>query len=313
MSRFCASGGGSAVDGASPIAKAKAMPQGCGSICPASDALCIAGFKTGWRLWPPTRASCSGRWLRRPGEFWLDLEISHKGGNQVRTWQKSLKSLTSSHMNTSQDRTVQNTVKSWTEDSWPCYMYFLFFTLGLLTLIHVFSTVGIFTRNFHPEMPRNFHPVFYTLGIFALNFHPEFSPWEFSPWIFTLRSFAQNFHPVFFTLRLFTLRCLFFTLGLLTLIHVFFTVGIFTLNFHPGNLHPEFSPGIFTPRWILPYFVRFCPATYSYGWKLGISMFFARFWPEEDSWPCYCYMYFSPWDVYFSPWDFWPWYMYFPP
>ena len=29
----------------------------CGPICPASDALCIAGFKTGWRLWPPTRAS----------------------------------------------------------------------------------------------------------------------------------------------------------------------------------------------------------------------------------------------------------------
>ena len=27
-----------------PIAKAKAMPQGCGSICPASDALCIAGL-----------------------------------------------------------------------------------------------------------------------------------------------------------------------------------------------------------------------------------------------------------------------------
>ena len=26
----------------------------CGPICPASDALCIAGFKTGWRLWPPT-------------------------------------------------------------------------------------------------------------------------------------------------------------------------------------------------------------------------------------------------------------------
>ena len=62
----------------------------------------------------------------------------------------------------------------------------LFFTLGLLTLIHVFFTVEIFTRNFHPEMPRNFHPVFYTLGIFTLNFHPgnfhpEFSPWEFSP------------------------------------------------------------------------------------------------------------------------------------
>ena len=32
----------------------------CGSICPASDALCIAGFKTGWRLWPPTRASFPG-------------------------------------------------------------------------------------------------------------------------------------------------------------------------------------------------------------------------------------------------------------
>ena len=28
----------------------------CGSICPASDALCIAGFKTGW----PTRASFAG-------------------------------------------------------------------------------------------------------------------------------------------------------------------------------------------------------------------------------------------------------------
>ena len=40
----------------------------CGSICPASDALCIAGFKTGWRLWPPARASCSGWWLRRPGD-----------------------------------------------------------------------------------------------------------------------------------------------------------------------------------------------------------------------------------------------------
>ena len=33
----------------------------CGPICPASDALCIAGFKTGWRLWPPTRASFLGR------------------------------------------------------------------------------------------------------------------------------------------------------------------------------------------------------------------------------------------------------------
>ena len=33
----------------------------CGPICPASDALCIAGFKTGWRLWPPTRASFPGR------------------------------------------------------------------------------------------------------------------------------------------------------------------------------------------------------------------------------------------------------------
>ena len=32
-----------------PIAKAKATPHACGSICPASDALCIAGFK-GWRL-----------------------------------------------------------------------------------------------------------------------------------------------------------------------------------------------------------------------------------------------------------------------
>ena len=33
----------------------------CGPICPASDAFCIAGFKTGWRLWPPTRASFPGR------------------------------------------------------------------------------------------------------------------------------------------------------------------------------------------------------------------------------------------------------------
>ena len=33
----------------------------CGPICPASDALCIAGFKIGWRLWPPTRASFPGR------------------------------------------------------------------------------------------------------------------------------------------------------------------------------------------------------------------------------------------------------------
>ena len=33
----------------------------CGPICPASDALCIAGFKTGWRLRPPTRASFPGR------------------------------------------------------------------------------------------------------------------------------------------------------------------------------------------------------------------------------------------------------------
>ena len=34
----------------------------CGPICPASDALCIAGFKKkGWRLWPPTRASFPGR------------------------------------------------------------------------------------------------------------------------------------------------------------------------------------------------------------------------------------------------------------
>ena len=33
----------------------------CGPICPASDALCIAGFKTGWSLWPPTRASFPGR------------------------------------------------------------------------------------------------------------------------------------------------------------------------------------------------------------------------------------------------------------
>ena len=47
-----------------PIAKAKAMPQGCSSICPASDALCIAGFKTGWRLWPPTRAISPGRGSR---------------------------------------------------------------------------------------------------------------------------------------------------------------------------------------------------------------------------------------------------------
>ena len=29
----------------------------CGPICPASDSLCIAGFKTGWRLWPPTRGA----------------------------------------------------------------------------------------------------------------------------------------------------------------------------------------------------------------------------------------------------------------
>ena len=36
----------------------------CGSICPASDALCIAGFKTGWRLWPPTRAISPGRGSR---------------------------------------------------------------------------------------------------------------------------------------------------------------------------------------------------------------------------------------------------------
>ena len=32
----------------------------CGPICPASDALCIAGFKTGWRLWPPTRVIILG-------------------------------------------------------------------------------------------------------------------------------------------------------------------------------------------------------------------------------------------------------------
>ena len=50
-----------------PIAKAKAMPQGCGSICPASDAFCIAGFRTGWRLWPPTRVSIPGRGHRASG------------------------------------------------------------------------------------------------------------------------------------------------------------------------------------------------------------------------------------------------------
>ena len=107
------------------------------------------------------------------------------------------------------------------EDSWPCYMYFS----------HVFSTVGIFTRNFHPEFspwdaseisPRILHPG---------NFHAEFSPWEFSPRIFTLRIFTQNFHPVFFTLGLFTLRCLFFTLGLLTLIRLCFCVCFFVFVF----------------------------------------------------------------------------------
>ena len=55
----------------------------------------------------------------------LDIEIFQRGSIwnslQVRTWQKTLKSLTSSHMNTSQDRTVQNTVKSWT-----CRPYVIF-------------------------------------------------------------------------------------------------------------------------------------------------------------------------------------------
>ena len=54
-SRFCASGGGT---WRLPIAKAKAMPQGCGSICPASDALCIAGFKQASACQPPTREIC---------------------------------------------------------------------------------------------------------------------------------------------------------------------------------------------------------------------------------------------------------------
>ena len=34
------------------------MPQGCGSICPASDALCIAGFKQASACQPPTREIC---------------------------------------------------------------------------------------------------------------------------------------------------------------------------------------------------------------------------------------------------------------
>ena len=49
-----------------PIAKAKAMPQGCGSICPASDALCIAGFKQASACQPPTREICAldqGLWI----------------------------------------------------------------------------------------------------------------------------------------------------------------------------------------------------------------------------------------------------------
>ena len=41
-----------------PIAKAKAMPQGCGSICPASDALRIAGFKQASACQPPTGEIC---------------------------------------------------------------------------------------------------------------------------------------------------------------------------------------------------------------------------------------------------------------
>ena len=46
---FFASGGGRRHLARPTIAKAKATPHACGAICPASDALCIAGFKTGWR------------------------------------------------------------------------------------------------------------------------------------------------------------------------------------------------------------------------------------------------------------------------
>ena len=54
-SRFFASGGGRR-HMARPLMRQRRMP--CGPICPASDALCIAGFKQASACQPPTQENC---------------------------------------------------------------------------------------------------------------------------------------------------------------------------------------------------------------------------------------------------------------